>query len=69
MAQPTAAAVTALGLSARYLRAVTCQEGAGVLIRRMREDVFLRIRPESDAPVYEPAESDEAQLIDAAKAS
>jgi RNA polymerase sigma-70 factor (ECF subfamily) len=35
----------------------------------MREDVFLRIRPESDAPVYEPAESDEAQLIDAAKAS
>src|SRR3989337_991226 len=38
-------------------------------MRGMREDVFLRIRAESDAPVYEPAESDEAQLIDAAKAS
>lgn len=69
MAQPTPAAVTELRLSDRYFRAVTCQEGAFVLIRRMSEDVFLRMWAESDAPVYEPAESDEVQLIDAAKAS
>ena len=69
MAQRTPVAVTELRLSDPYFRAVTCQEGAGVLIRRMREDVFLRIRAESDAPAHESAESDEAQLIDAAKAS
>jgi RNA polymerase sigma-70 factor (ECF subfamily) len=35
----------------------------------MSEDVFFQMRAESDAPMCEPAESDEAQLIDAAKAS
>ena len=69
MAEPSPAALTDIRFSASYFRAVTCQEGASVLIRRMGEDVFLRIRPESDAPAYDPAQSDEAQLIDAAKAS
>ena len=69
LAERSPAAVTDIRFSAGYFRAVTCQEGASVLIRRMGEDVFLRIRPESDAPAYDPAQSDEAQLIDAAKAS